>query len=129
MAAAQRAIEAGRRLKERELGSEASYSAFVQAIKDNLIKRVAVDSNGHTAYYVTQELGLRGKTELFDDPGLVDLVQKMKVQLAVMSPPATAKTDDPLVQTFIAWGIPAVLLLAVLALSSRTGSNNPMNQT
>lgn len=48
---AQRAIEAGLKQKERALPSDLSYSEFLQAIKDNLIERISVDANGHTALF------------------------------------------------------------------------------
>ena len=72
---------------ERGYGGEVSYSQFLDGIENGIIKRVAVDGNGHTAYYSTSEIGVRGSTELINNPDFTNMLEKFKVELAVRDPP------------------------------------------
>lgn len=77
-------------MKAGDLQGNISYSTFLEGIKEGLIDRVRVEPNGRTADFLNPE-GLRGKVELFNDPGFLDTIQKYNVDLYVMNAGNTAQ--------------------------------------
>jgi len=92
-----------------------SYTTFVQQIKDHMIEKVRLDPTGRTAEFLNVD-GIRGSVNLFNDPGLLKLLQENGVDISVM--PADPG-PNPIFGVLSSLAFPFFILLGLFLISRR----------